>query len=116
VARLCERPTCRREAGIVYGFDAERLLVWFEALKPEQTSRMQGGVLCAEHAARMTVPRGWHLEDRRQAVPALFPESGTQRRRRGEAAPAPPRPSEQSRGDETLSLFEFDTEVPEQEH
>lgn len=72
MARLCERPTCKREGTVVYGFDAVRLEVWFESPQADQGSRVRYGVLCKEHADRMTVPLGWHLDDRRQRVQQLF--------------------------------------------
>ncbi|MFM8528096.1 MAG: DUF3499 family protein, partial [Ilumatobacteraceae bacterium] len=79
MARLCERPGCRREATVMFGFHAERLLVWIDTATPDQVSRARSGALCKEHADRLTAPRGWHLDDRRQPVPQLFrtpPASG----------------------------------------
>lgn len=124
MARLCERPTCKREGTVVYGFDAVRLEVWFESPQADQGSRVRYGVLCKEHADRMTVPLGWHLDDRRQRVQQLFrgipggaldDESGErvhrrQRQRtstRSDATAPMVRPS-----DETLSLFDLDESVP----
>lgn len=124
MARLCERPTCKREGTVVYGFDAVRLEVWFESPKADQGSRVRYGLLCKEHADRMTVPRGWHLDDRRQRVQQLFrgipggaldDESGErvhrrQRQRtstRSDATAPMVRPS-----DETLSLFAPDGPIP----
>jgi len=56
----------------MFGFQAERLLVWIDTASPDQVARERSGALCKEHADRLTAPRGWHLEDRRQPVPQLF--------------------------------------------
>jgi len=95
---------------VVYGFDAERRLVWFETAKPDETSRLAGGVLCAEHADRMSVPRGWHLDDRRQAVPQLLPVPKPAKPPRAPRAKRAAAVTETSAptGDETLSLFDLE--------
>jgi len=49
----------------------EQLLVWLEVL-PEGPPTMQNGVICRRHADAMVVPRGWTLDDRREARPRLF--------------------------------------------
>jgi hypothetical protein len=54
----------------MYGIDAERLVVWIEALDGVLVPR--AGVLCRRHADAMVVPLGWMLDDRREAVPRLF--------------------------------------------
>jgi hypothetical protein len=54
---------------VAYGFDATRLVVWFDTLRGEGP---QAGRLCARHAGSMVVPKGWWLDDRRDAE-ALFP-------------------------------------------
>lgn len=56
----------------MFGFQAERLLVWIDTASPDQVSRARSGALCKEHADRLTAPRGWHLDDRRQPAPQLF--------------------------------------------
>lgn len=67
--RLCERPGCAEPATVAYGFDASRCVVWFEPHRPEGT---RSGGICRRHADAMVVPRGWWLDDRREAA-ALFP-------------------------------------------
>lgn len=49
----------------------DRLLVWLQVV-PEGVSPIRTGVLCRRHADAMVVPRGWTLDDRREATPRLF--------------------------------------------
>lgn len=70
MARLCERPGCSQPAEVIYGIDADHLMVWIESLDGAVTYR--AGVLCRRHADAMVVPLGWMLDDRREPVPRLF--------------------------------------------
>ena len=70
MARLCERPGCSQTAEVMYGIDAEHLVVWIQSLEGAVTYR--AGVLCRRHADAMVVPLGWMLDDRREAMPRLF--------------------------------------------
>jgi len=79
MARLCERPGCSQPADVIYGIDAEHLVVWIESL--DGAIAYRAGVLCRRHADAMVVPLGWMLDDRREAVPRLF--------KTREATPAP---------------------------
>ncbi len=73
VPRLCERPGCSAPATVTYGFDTADLLVWLSPFEPEEKARPYGtGILCRRHADALVVPRGWHVDDRREAVPRLF--------------------------------------------
>jgi hypothetical protein len=72
MGRLCERPGCSEVASLAYGFDADRLLVWLAAPDPD-ADRPRAGALCRRHADTLVPPRGWTLDDRREAVPRLFP-------------------------------------------
>ena len=83
MARLCERPGCSQPADVLYGIDADHLLVWIESLDGIVVPR--AGVLCRRHADAMVVPLGWMLDDRREPVPRLF-------KPRDAAPPAAPRP------------------------
>ena len=68
--RLCERPGCAAPAEVSYGIDNSALLVWVDNRPiPE---RELAGRLCRRHADAISVPRGWTIDDRRQAVPQLF--------------------------------------------
>ena len=71
--RLCERPGCSAPATVTYGFNTGNLLVWLGPFEPGDTARPYGtGILCRRHADALVVPRGWHVDDRREAVPRLF--------------------------------------------
>ncbi len=69
MGRLCERPGCSQPAEVMYGIDAEHLVVWIE---PLGAVSYRAGVLCRRHADSMIVPLGWMLDDRREATPRLF--------------------------------------------
>lgn len=70
---MCERPGCAAPATVAYGFDTADLLVWLSPFEPEDKARPYGtGILCRRHADALAVPRGWHVDDRREAVPRLF--------------------------------------------
>jgi hypothetical protein len=58
-----------------YGFDADRLLVWLAPREPDGDP-LRAGALCRRHADAMVVPRGWSLDDRREATPRLFRPAG----------------------------------------
>jgi hypothetical protein len=75
VNRLCERPGCSAPADVAYGFDAERLSMWLDALVTVPT--MRHGVLCRRHADAMIVPLGWMLDDRREPTLRLFKAPAT---------------------------------------
>jgi hypothetical protein len=51
--------------------DPDRLLVWLDAV-PDGSPPLRMGVVCRRHADAMVVPRGWTLDDRREARPRLF--------------------------------------------
>ena len=58
---------------MTYGFDTADLLVWLSPFEPDEKARPYGsGILCRRHADALAVPRGWHIDDRREAVPRLF--------------------------------------------
>ncbi len=51
--------------------DPDQLLVWLEVV-PDDAAPLRMGVVCRRHADAMVVPRGWTLDDRREARPRLF--------------------------------------------
>ena len=71
MGRLCERPGCSAPAGVAYGMDPDRLLVWLDTV-PDGAPPLRAGVVCRRHADAMVVPRGWTLDDRREPRPRLF--------------------------------------------
>ena len=74
VAKLCGRPGCSEPGAVAYGMVPEDLLFWIEAL--DGVAAADAAVLCRRHADAMVVPRGWTLDDRRDAVPRLFRSKG----------------------------------------
>jgi hypothetical protein len=86
---------------VSYGIDKAQLLVWVDnRAVPE---RELAGRLCRRHANALSVPRGWTIDDRRDAVPKLFrvadePEKQPVARKKRESAKKPER--------ERPSLFE----------
>ncbi len=98
--------------------NAQALLVTLENYA--QVGNERRNCLCMKHADRLSVPRGWSIDDRRESVPRLFrppapvkvqrdatPASGQRRKSRGDAvrpklfdrevaqepAPTPPAPA-----------------------
>jgi hypothetical protein len=80
VAKLCGRPGCSDPGTVAYGMVPEDLLFWVAALDGDVA--VDTSVLCRRHADSMVVPRGWTLDDRREATPRLF----RPKQRRGEGA------------------------------
>ena len=76
MAQQCERPGCAQPAAVEYIIDPHSLLLTlqnYEVVKGERRS-----ALCAVHGDRMSVPKGWSIDDRREDPPRLFrtPKSG----------------------------------------
>jgi len=76
VAQQCERPGCAQPAAVEYIIDPQSLILTlqnYEAVDGERRS-----ALCATHGDRMSVPKGWSIDDRREDPPRLFrtPKSG----------------------------------------
>ena len=76
--------------------NAQALLVTLENYA--QVGNERRNCLCMKHADRLSVPRGWSIDDRRESVPRLFrppapvkvqrdatPASGQRRKSRGDA-------------------------------
>lgn len=68
--KLCERPGCAAPADVSYGIDKAALTVWVD--NRAISEREHAGRLCRRHANALVVPRGWTLDDRREAIPRLF--------------------------------------------
>ena len=61
---------CAQPAAVEYIIDPQRLLLTlqnYEVVKGERRS-----ALCATHGDRMSVPKGWSIDDRREDPPRLF--------------------------------------------
>jgi hypothetical protein len=70
--RPCDRPGCGAPAAASLSYDYGRRTAWLDdlLLEPEPSSYD----LCATHAGRLRVPRGWTRDDRRVAFRPLFHE------------------------------------------
>ena len=63
VTRLCTRTGCSERATVTLSYQYGRAQVWLDLLAPERDPHAYD--LCERHAARLTVPQGWQLRDRR---------------------------------------------------
>ena len=70
MVKVCARPVCGAEATARFFFDASAKLVILDARIEEWGG---SGILCDDHADRLTPPRGWVIDDRRVLAPRLFP-------------------------------------------
>ena len=70
MVKVCARPACGAEATARFFFDAASRLVILDARVAEWGG---SGILCSDHADRLTSPRGWVIDDRRVLAPRLFP-------------------------------------------
>jgi hypothetical protein len=72
--RQCSRPGCAEPASATLTYQYERGSGWVDPLLAEREPHAYD--LCERHAGRVSVPRGWRLDDRRGliAVPSPLPE------------------------------------------
>jgi hypothetical protein len=63
--RQCSRTGCSDAAAITLSYHYGQSHVWIDHLSPEREPHMYD--MCDRHAERLSVPRGWHLDDRRGA-------------------------------------------------
>lgn len=61
--RQCSRTGCSDAAAITLSYHYGQSQVWIDHLSPEREPHMYD--MCDRHAERLSVPRGWHLDDRR---------------------------------------------------
>jgi hypothetical protein len=73
MTKVCARPLCYEPATVRFWFDGEHHHVVLDRKVDEWGG---SGILCEEHADRLTVARGWHLDDQRILVPRLFNPGG----------------------------------------
>jgi hypothetical protein len=69
MSRQCARPGCSAVATATLAYDYRQRVTWLVPLAAD--SHPMAYDLCEPHAEATTVPRGWRLEDRRRARPAL---------------------------------------------
>jgi hypothetical protein len=63
--RQCSRSGCSDLAAVTLSYDYGRSQVWIDHLTPEREPHLYD--MCDRHADRLSVMRGWHLDDRRRA-------------------------------------------------
>ena len=106
VRQTCERIGCGRDVAVVYGTAPGRdgsLTLWIDAFRADVSGSREReilGFVCREHGERLSPPRGWLIDDRRENSPRLFkPQPNLQvvrdrpARSRREKVGALPRPS-----------------------
>lgn len=70
VVRSCEKLGCNEPAEVAFGIDRVACVVWLETYDEDEPRHLNR--LCDDHAARLTLPRGWSFDDRRDSSPRLF--------------------------------------------
>ena len=63
--RQCSRTACGDPAAFVLSYDYGRRLAWLDVISGPREPHSYD--LCARHAAGVSVPNGWRLDDRRRA-------------------------------------------------
>ena len=63
MTRQCSRTGCAEAATSTLTYQYARSVAWLDGLLPEREPHCYD--LCDRHAARLSVPHGWRLEDRR---------------------------------------------------
>lgn len=111
--KLCERPGCGAPAEVSYGIDNASLTVWVD--NRAILEREHAGRLCRRHADALVVPRGWTLDDRRQAIPQLFKvvESEPEKKpavKRDTTAKKPPKTEKRDNGPSLFETIEAELE------
>ncbi|MEJ6720465.1 DUF3499 family protein [Ilumatobacter sp.] len=64
--RQCTRTGCSERAECMLTYDYGQSHAWIEELLFERDPHTYD--MCARHAARLSVPSGWHLDDRRVTI------------------------------------------------
>ncbi len=63
MSRQCSRSGCADTSVVTLSYQYARSIVWLDELSAERDPHNYE--LCQRHAARLSVPNGWRLEDRR---------------------------------------------------
>ncbi len=61
--RQCSRTGCAEPAAATLTYHYDRSQAWLDPLSESRDPHSYD--LCERHAARISVPHGWHLDDRR---------------------------------------------------
>ncbi len=70
MTKSCEKQGCNEPAEVAFGIDRIACVVWLETFDDDKQHHVNR--LCDEHASRLTLPRGWTFDDRREKSPRLF--------------------------------------------
>lgn len=68
--RQCSRSGCAEPATATLTYQYRRALVWLDDRSDERDPHAYD--LCVRHTARLSVPNGWRLEDRRSSKVLAF--------------------------------------------
>jgi hypothetical protein len=63
MSRQCSRSGCADHAIATLSYQYARSIVWLDDLSADRDPHNYD--LCQRHAARLSVPNGWRMEDRR---------------------------------------------------
>jgi Protein of unknown function (DUF3499) len=63
MSRQCSRSGCAQPATVTLSYQYTRAIVWLDDLLRDRDPHNYD--LCLRHSAKLTVPNGWRLEDRR---------------------------------------------------
>jgi hypothetical protein len=63
MTRQCSRTGCASSATATLSYQYGQAQVWLDELSPERDPHSYD--LCDRHTARLSVPNGWRLQDRR---------------------------------------------------
>ncbi len=66
MSRHCTRTGCAETAAATLTYHYRRAQVWIDELTPERDPHCYD--LCERHTARVSVPHGWQLHDRRASA------------------------------------------------
>lgn len=62
--RQCSRSGCSEAATVTLSYHYGQSQVWVDHLWPEREPHVYD--MCEHHIGRLSVPQGWHLDDRRR--------------------------------------------------
>ena len=76
--QTCERIGCGRDVAVVYGTVPGKdgsLTLWIDTFRADVSAAREReimGYVCRQHGERLSAPRGWMVDDRRESAPRLF--------------------------------------------
>jgi hypothetical protein len=72
MSRQCSRTGCAQAASVTLSYQYGRAMVWMDDLSADRDPHHYD--LCERHAARLSVPNGWRLDDRRSRRLLVLPD------------------------------------------